>query len=236
MSVIGSINGIPVYSTTMEAVVFASQFGLKGYHHHTIKGVNGYMGGINHEDISRAMGAGVSHFLPKRILDKGQYITSSSILRDYRLNQESTRPSLTPRQLAQQPMTARSETANIDPETGLPWYIGGDYSGLAEAMAQAAAMPPNSPTTGIVFYGTNSATYTFTPDPDLGIYQDILLFDGQGNLFNVGYVTGDPITGGPIEPNYSIVKYAAINQMLGGNTTGFANGVTVTNIPAPGTY
>ena len=235
MSVIGSISGIPVYSTPMEAVVFASQFGLKGYHHHTIKGVNGYMGGINHEDISRAMGAGVSHFLPKRILDKGQYITSSSILRDYRLNQQSATPKLTPRQLAQQPMTARNETANIDPETGLPWYMGGDYSGLAEAMAQAAALPPNSPITGVVYYGTNSATYTFTPDPDLGIYQDILLFDGQGNLFNVGYVTGGP-NGGPIEPNYSIVKYAAINQTLGGNTTGFANGVTVTNIPAPGTY
>ena len=218
MSVVGSISGIPVYSTSMEAVVFASQFGLKGYHRHTLKGINGYMGGVDHLDISRAMGAGVIHFLPKRVLDKGQYITSSSMLKDYRLNQESNKPSLTPRQLSQQPAIPNS--------------------GLAEVMAQAAAAPPNpaaSPITGVVYYGTNSATYTFTPDPDLGIYQDILLFDGQGNLFNVGFVTGGA-NGGPVEPNYSAVKYAFLNQMLGGNTTGFANGVTVTNIPAPGTY
>ena len=73
------------------------------------------------------------------------------------------------------------------------------------------------------------ATYRVPADPDLypGGANEILVFDNQGNLFNVAW---------PGDTQYNALKQAYINQATNGNTTGFANGVTVTNIPAIGTY
>ena len=45
------INGIPLYSTTPEAVAHATRIGLKSYHKHIYRGVTGYMPGINHSSI-----------------------------------------------------------------------------------------------------------------------------------------------------------------------------------------
>ena len=45
------INGIPLYSTTPEAVAHAMRIGLKSYHKHIYRGVTGYMPGINHSSI-----------------------------------------------------------------------------------------------------------------------------------------------------------------------------------------
>ena len=48
MSVLTSINGIPLFSTQQEALSWASSRGLSGYHTHIHMGQTGYMGGSTH--------------------------------------------------------------------------------------------------------------------------------------------------------------------------------------------
>ena len=207
MSFVGKIDGVPVYSTIMEAVVFGSQFGLQGYHEHILKGVKGYMGGVDHKDIKVAMQNGVTNFLSKNALKSGNYITDANIRDQYIANQNINKPVLTPAQVLRQNQQ------------------------LATPKNIVAAMPPPPQQFpgGIVYYGTTSATYRVPADPDLypGGANEILVFDNQGNLFNVAW---------PGDTQYNALKQAYINQATNGNTTGFANGVTVTNIPAIGTY
>ena len=48
MSVLTSINGIPLFSTLQEALNWGSSNSLVGYHTHVYNGRTGYMGGVNH--------------------------------------------------------------------------------------------------------------------------------------------------------------------------------------------
>tara|TARA_Y100000592_G_scaffold86022_1_gene138791 strand:- start:2154 stop:3146 length:993 start_codon:yes stop_codon:yes gene_type:complete len=50
MAVITNIDGIPLYSTQEEALKFASDNGLTGFHTHSFEGQIGYMGGIDHNN------------------------------------------------------------------------------------------------------------------------------------------------------------------------------------------
>ena len=59
MSLITRIDGVPLYTTVQEALVWARQYNLSGYHTHNVLGQVGYMGGTNHKDIVAAMRGGV---------------------------------------------------------------------------------------------------------------------------------------------------------------------------------
>ena len=48
MSVLTTIGGIPLFSTSAEALTWAQSNGLTGIHTHLFQGVTGYMGGSNH--------------------------------------------------------------------------------------------------------------------------------------------------------------------------------------------
>ena len=50
MSILGRISDIPVFSTIERARLWGEQFGLTGYHTHTILGQTGYMGGFDHSN------------------------------------------------------------------------------------------------------------------------------------------------------------------------------------------
>jgi len=49
------IDNIPLFTTVEEAEMWGSQYGLTGYHQHTALGQVGYMGGNNHNEITRAV-------------------------------------------------------------------------------------------------------------------------------------------------------------------------------------
>ena len=59
MSLITHIDGVPLYTTVAEALLWARQYGLTGYHTHNVLGQVGYMGGTNHAGIVAAMQRGV---------------------------------------------------------------------------------------------------------------------------------------------------------------------------------
>ncbi len=48
MSILTTINGQPLFETVEEALSWAAQNNLTGYHTHTYEGVIGYMGGLTH--------------------------------------------------------------------------------------------------------------------------------------------------------------------------------------------
>jgi len=163
VSFIGKIDGVPLYSTIIEAVVFGSQFGLQGYHEHTLKGVRGYMGGVDHRDIRVAMQNGVTNFLPKNALKGGNYITDASIRDQYIANQNINKPNLTPAQVLKQSQQSATPKNMV-----------------------AAMPPPSSPFDNVVYYGNVSAhmRMVYNGFPGYGNYE-ILTFNGQGNLHNV---------------------------------------------------
>ena len=55
MSVLTIIAGVPLYSTTQEAVAWARANGLNGYHTHGWQGQTGYMGGSSHSAATQAI-------------------------------------------------------------------------------------------------------------------------------------------------------------------------------------
>tara|TARA_R110000851_G_scaffold128509_1_gene260966 strand:- start:192 stop:440 length:249 start_codon:yes stop_codon:yes gene_type:complete len=52
MAIIGNIAGVPLFETVQEALAWASENGLSGYHTHSLQGVTGYMGGANHQQAT----------------------------------------------------------------------------------------------------------------------------------------------------------------------------------------
>tara|TARA_R100000541_G_scaffold6386_3_gene13925 strand:+ start:1007 stop:1246 length:240 start_codon:yes stop_codon:yes gene_type:complete len=58
MSLVQSIDGIPAYTTTAEALAWASQYGITSYHTHVIAGEIAYMGGSTHDEITSAIRSG----------------------------------------------------------------------------------------------------------------------------------------------------------------------------------
>ena len=54
MAIIGNIDGLPVYDSKEEALVWAKRNGLAGYHTHTLSGKLGYMGGDDHSKAVQA--------------------------------------------------------------------------------------------------------------------------------------------------------------------------------------
>lgn len=48
MAILTTIAGIPLFSTVEEALQWASENGLNGYHIHNHQGQRGFMGGLTH--------------------------------------------------------------------------------------------------------------------------------------------------------------------------------------------
>tara|TARA_R100000700_G_C3125343_1_gene112680 strand:- start:189 stop:419 length:231 start_codon:yes stop_codon:yes gene_type:complete len=48
MSILTTIDGVPLFSTSTEALAWGAQRGLSGYHTHSYQGQTGYMGGLTH--------------------------------------------------------------------------------------------------------------------------------------------------------------------------------------------
>ena len=53
MAILGKIDGIPIYSTKNEALIWGKRNNLKGYHTHQIGGKIGYMGGDDHSKAKK---------------------------------------------------------------------------------------------------------------------------------------------------------------------------------------
>ena len=66
MSYLTKIDNVPLYSTIEEALLWAKQYELEGYHIHRFRGRLGYMGGETHEQITTALENGIKVFFNAR--------------------------------------------------------------------------------------------------------------------------------------------------------------------------
>ena len=51
MSLLTTIDNIPLYDTMREALIWGKQYGIQGYHIHYYNNIRGYMSGATHEEI-----------------------------------------------------------------------------------------------------------------------------------------------------------------------------------------
>ena len=73
MSLLTSIDGIPLFTTRQEALDWADGKGLTGVHTHNYRGVTGYMGGANHVNAVTGRPIGTVPNPPTRSSGGGGY-------------------------------------------------------------------------------------------------------------------------------------------------------------------
>ena len=76
--ILTTIDGIPLYSTTVEAIAHANRIGIQGYHEHTFRGRIGYMAGVNHSEISRVSPSLPSAIQPQSVAPNIQTTTTTT--------------------------------------------------------------------------------------------------------------------------------------------------------------
>ena len=81
MSLIGNIDGIPLFTTRQEAELWGRQYNINGFHPHVLLGQLGYMAGTTHADITSAnLNVVVNPITPQQLIQAtGSSSTPSSI-------------------------------------------------------------------------------------------------------------------------------------------------------------
>ena len=79
MSLITHIDGVPLFTTIAEAELWGSQYGLTGFHTHTVLGQVGYMGGTDHATITSAMQGGPVNTITTQQIVRPSNISSMGV-------------------------------------------------------------------------------------------------------------------------------------------------------------
>ena len=88
MSLLTTIDNIPLYDTMQEALIWGSQYNLQGYHIHYFNGIKGYMSGENHQQVNEALLNGVQNILTPTQLLLGSFLVNNTEI-NYYANLES---------------------------------------------------------------------------------------------------------------------------------------------------
>ena len=73
MSMLTSLDGIPLFTTQQEALDWANNNGFSGFHTHLYRGQTGYMGGRNHVNAITGRPIGTVPNPPTRSSSGGGY-------------------------------------------------------------------------------------------------------------------------------------------------------------------
>ena len=93
MSYLGKIDGMPLYSTVEEALLYGKQYNITTYHTHALNGQLGYMAG-SHDTLQSTIDQGVQVFLTPEELALGYFITNSVERQAYIANNYSNIPAV----------------------------------------------------------------------------------------------------------------------------------------------
>tara|TARA_R110002167_G_scaffold67233_1_gene189998 strand:- start:934 stop:1329 length:396 start_codon:yes stop_codon:yes gene_type:complete len=77
------IDGVPLYETKREALLWAKQYGLTGNHAHFFNGIRGYMGGRSHVEITTALQSGPKVTLSAIETGSSNFITDDKLVKLY---------------------------------------------------------------------------------------------------------------------------------------------------------
>tara|TARA_R100000479_G_scaffold1881_1_gene1185 strand:- start:144 stop:572 length:429 start_codon:yes stop_codon:yes gene_type:complete len=73
MSLLTTIDGVPLYDTMREALLWGKQYDITGYHIHYYNRIRGYMSGKTHEEIKQKVSAGITNPLTFKELKSGDF-------------------------------------------------------------------------------------------------------------------------------------------------------------------
>ncbi len=134
MSYLTKIDSVPLYSTIEEALLWAKQYELEGYHAHRFRGRLGYMGGENHEQIIDALEEGIKVFLTPEELALGNFIVTAEAARSYQRYRE-----LNPRQTFTAP--AAQAAQQVIPQQNIPQPLQQQEEQIVVVTPQATPAP-----------------------------------------------------------------------------------------------
>jgi len=134
MSYLTKIDSVPLYSTIEEALLWAKQYELEGYHAHRFRGRLGYMGGENHKQIIDALEEGIKVFLTPEELALGNFIVTAEAARSYQRYRE-----LNPRQTFTAP--AAQAAQQVIPQQNIPQPLQQQEEQIVVVTPQATPAP-----------------------------------------------------------------------------------------------
>lgn len=73
MSLLTTIDDVPLYDTMREALLWGKQYGITSYHIHYHNRIRGYMSGKTHEEIKQKVSAGITNPLTFKELKSGDF-------------------------------------------------------------------------------------------------------------------------------------------------------------------
>ena len=91
MSYIGKIDGMPLYSTIDEALLYGKQYNITTYHNHYLNGTLGYMAGT-HDTLQSIIDQGIQVFLTQAEISSGYFITNIIERQAYMVNNAVNAP------------------------------------------------------------------------------------------------------------------------------------------------
>jgi len=83
MSLLTTIDGVPLYDTMREALLWGKQYGITGYHIHYYNRVRGYMSGVSHSEITQKISTGIVNPLTSKELKSGDFEVTDAEKRLY---------------------------------------------------------------------------------------------------------------------------------------------------------
>mgnify|MGYP003138712497 CR=1 FL=1 len=83
MSLLTTIDKVPLYDTMREALLWGKQYGITGYHIHYYNRIRGYMSGVSHEEITQKISRGVVNPLTSKELKSGDFEVTDTEKRLY---------------------------------------------------------------------------------------------------------------------------------------------------------
>ena len=141
MSYLTKIDNVPLYSTIEEALLWAKQYELEGYHIHRFKGRVGYMGGENHELITAALQEGIKVFLTPEELALGNFIVTAEAARAYQRHRE-----LNPKQNLTTPSAQTAQ--QVIPQQNIPQPLQQQEEEQIVVVTPQATPAPSAPSGG----------------------------------------------------------------------------------------
>ena len=142
MSLLTTIDGVPLYDTMREALLWGKQYGITGYHIHYYNRVRGYMSGVSHLEITQKTLTGIVNPLTSKELKSGDFEVTDTERRLYNslrpnsrvLNNTGRRTPVTRRTSTPTPAITPPPTPTVPQQSSTPSYTppstgGGSSSG-----------------------------------------------------------------------------------------------------------
>ena len=124
MSVLTLIDGIPLFTTTQQAIDWGAQYNIQGYHTHTYNGVVGYMSGNNHGQMVSVVSLAQ---VPEEVQESFNVVEETPLIEQYEQDMEYEEEEQTTTPIIIQPTITTTTTTTTTTTSTSSGGSGGGY-------------------------------------------------------------------------------------------------------------